>query len=119
MKYLRSKYRLPIEICPSVAGLGHIVIVPRATLIPRDVKLDFESNIGAYLSNLESCGILVDKIGTHKVDTRVTDEICREYQLEELRKDYVPAKFKSIDVTRCFLEVTPFGKLFIDACLSS
>ncbi len=121
IKYLKGKNE--IEYCDFKAklnpdGRGHIVIIPRATLIHRDVKLDYESNIGAYLSNLESCGILVDKIGTHKVDTRVTDEICREYHLEQLRKDYVPAKFKSIDVTRCFLEVTPFGKMFIDACLA-
>lgn len=97
---------------------GFIIIVPRATLITRDVKLDFENNIGAYLSNLESCGILVDKIGMHKIDTSVTDEICREYYLEQIKKDYVPSHFKAIEVSRGFLEVTPFGKMFIDACLS-
>lgn len=96
---------------------GFIVIVPRATLISRDVKLDFENNVGAYLSNLESCGIIVDKVGLHKIDTSVTDEICREYHLEDIRRDYVPTHFKSIEVSRGFLEVTPFGKMFIDACL--
>lgn len=121
IKYLKGK--TVIEYCDFEAQLnsperGHIVIVPRATLIPRDVKLNFKSNIGAYLSNLESCGVLVDKVGTHKVDTSVTDEICREYNLEQIRKDLVPSRFKSIDVTRCFLEVTPFGKMFIDACLA-
>lgn len=122
IKYLKGKKE--VEYCDFNANLspddrGYIVLLSRATLIPRDVKLDFESNISAYLSNLESCGILVDKIGTYKVDTRVTDEICREYHLEKLRKDFVPARFKSINVSRSFLEVTPFGKLFIDACLSS
>ena len=121
IKYLKGKDE--IQYCDFQGMIndesgGYYVIVSRANLISRDVKLDYKKNIGAYLSNLESCGILVDKVGTYKVDTRITDEICREYGLEQLRKDNVPSRYKSIDVERCFLEVTPFGKLFIDACLA-
>jgi hypothetical protein len=121
IKYLKGKDE--IEYCDFQAidkdsNGGYYVIKSRATLISRDVKLDYPINIGAYLSNLESCGILVDKAGVQKVDTSVTDEICREYNLEQLRKNLVPSKYKSIDVSRSFLDVTPFGKLFIDACLS-
>lgn len=119
IKYLKG--RNDIQYCAFNGKMetgGYIVIEPRANLIARDLKLDFVNNIGAYLSNLESCGILIDKPGIYKLDTSVTDQICREYHLEELRKNFVPSRFKSIDVERSFLEVTPFGKLFIDACLA-
>ncbi len=120
IKYLKGKNE--IEYCDFKGmletGKGYIVIIPRANLITRDVKLDFEMNIGAYLSNLESNGILADQSGIHKVDTRVTDAICREFKLEQMKKDMVPSPYRSIEIQRCFLEVTPFGKMFIDACLS-
>ena len=120
IKYLKGKNE--IEYCDFKGmfdvGKGYVVIIPKATLITRDVKLDFDMNIGAYLSNLVSNGILADQSGIYMVDTKVTDEICRVHNLDELRKRYVPSPYKSIDVQRCMLEVTPFGKLFIDACLS-
>lgn len=121
IKFLKDKEE--IQYCDFNAymnnkGGGYVVLESRANLIPRDVKLDYEKNIGAYLSNLESCGILIDRNGVFKIDNSITDEICSEYHLEELRKEYVPSQFKSIEVLRSFLEVTPFGKMFIDACLT-
>ena len=119
IKYLKGKK--DIEYCTLngnlLTGKGHIVLLQRATLIPCRVELDYPNNIGAYLSNLVSLGILVDKSGSWKVDTKVTDEICKEIHLEKLRADFVPSQFKSIEVERSFLEVTEFGKLFITACV--
>lgn len=120
IKYLKGKRE--IEYCDFqgklLTGKGYIVIVSKATLIPRDVKLDFESNVGAYLSNLISNGILADQTFVSKIDTTVTDEICKDFHLEQLRQDFVPDTFKSIEVKRSFLEVTPYGRMFIDACIS-
>ena len=119
INYLKGKK--DIEYCTlngkRLTGEGHIVLLQRATLIPRDVQLDFPNNVGAYLSNLVSLGILVDRSGSWKVDTKNTDDICKEIHLDKLSADLVPSRFKSIDVERSFLEVTEFGRLFITACV--
>lgn len=98
-------------------GKGFISLMDKATLLTSDVKMAYPVNIQAYLANLVSLGILVDMEGTYQVDTTVTDQICKSYNLEEARAEYVPSKFASIDVVRSYFAVSDLGKMFIEACV--
>lgn len=119
IQYLKGKSN--VEYCnfqgDKEKGHGHINILSRATLIQRDVKLDFPNKVGAYLANLESHGLLEDKAGTWLVDTKVTDAICDYYNFEGMKSKLVPHPFRSITVERSFLNITDFGKMFINACV--
>lgn len=118
IQYLKGKTE--IQYCDFQGnvkeGKGYITVISKATLLRRNIQLLFPNNVGAYLSNLVSMGILVDMAGTHKVDQSVTDQICQYFRLDSLRAQFVPAEYASIEVERSFFEVTELGKMFIDAC---
>ena len=97
---------------------GFIKIIDHATLLHSKLPLNFPKNILAYFSNLESLGIISDEKGIYKVDNSIYDEICKQYELDEYKKQHVPNMFKKIEVDKSFYKVTPFGKLFIEACIS-
>ena len=86
-------------------------------MLPYHVSLTFPQNITAYLSNLISLGILSDEDGLRKVDNTEYDNICLKNELENLKTELVPQTFKEIKVAKSYYEVTPFGKLFIQACI--
>lgn len=119
IQYLKGKQE--IEYCDfrgnTTDGKGFITIYSKATLLSRDIHLDFPNNVSAYLANLVSMGILSDMSGLYKVDTSITDKICEYCQLEKFRSDYVPNKFASIDVERSYFEITKLGHMFINACV--
>lgn len=119
IQYLKGKKE--IEYCEFrgklVKGKGYIPLVNRATLIDRDVDIDFRQNIEAYLANLVSLGILIEMSGTYKVETTITDQICEFHDLQKLRTTYVPSFFSAIDVERSYLSVTDLGRMFINACV--
>lgn len=87
----------------------------KSTLTPFEVPLDFPHNILAYYSNLIRLGILEDKPGLYRIGNNIYDDIAREYNFDDFKK-YVPERFKEIEITKSYYEVTPFGKLFISAC---
>jgi pyruvate/oxaloacetate carboxyltransferase len=57
-------------------GSGYNTILPKSTLTPFHVALDFLNNIHAYYSNLIRLGILEDESGTYKIANNVYDEIA-------------------------------------------
>lgn len=63
IKYLKGKDF--VEYCDirgkSKDGNGFITLLPKQTLIPKDVFLEYPQNNQAYLSNLESLGIIVNQ----------------------------------------------------------
>ena len=119
VQFLKGKQE--IEYCEFQGrvkgGSGYVTLVRRATLLTREVSLDFPENIEAYLSNLVSLGVLHDMSGIYKVSTAVTDQICEYYHLEKIRANYVPTQFTKIDVERSYYSVTELGRMFIDACV--
>ncbi len=119
IQYLKGKEE--IEYCEFRGNLkdnkGFIPILSRATLLRRDVKLDYPTNLEAYLANFVSLGILIDMDTVHKVDTSVTDQICQYYCLNDLRTELVPKTFTSIVVKRSYFSVTKLGQMFINACV--
>ena len=98
-------------------GIGFITLVDHATLLPFKVSLDFPKNISAYLSNLISLGILSDENGLFKTDDTVSTAICEQHHLKSLKDKFVPNTFKDIEVSKSYYKITPFGSLFISACI--
>lgn len=95
---------------------GFRILRKHLTIIQRSVVLQYPQNEYAYLSNLESMGILKDNIGTHKVDDSLYDDIANCHGIESLRANLVPSMFKSISLGKSYYDVTPFGRMFIEAC---
>lgn len=86
-------------------------------MLPYYIALTFPQNITAYLSNLISLGVLSDEDGLYKIDNTEYDNICLKNGLDSLKAKLVPLSFKEIKVSKSYYKVTPFGKLFIDACI--
>lgn len=89
------------------------------TTIEFDLELNYPQNIGAYLSNLVSLGILA---GNRDFMVRLNAEedyarMCENYGLEKLRNELVPSKYSEVVAKRDFYIITPIGKLFLKACI--
>lgn len=99
-------------------GTGYNTILPKSTLTPFHVALDFPNNIHAYYSNLIRLGILEDESGTYKIANNVYDEIVEKYNFDYYKK-LVPEFFKKVVIEKSYYGVTPFGRLFISVCSST
>lgn len=119
IKYLKGKQF--IEYCDIRGYLGEnkgfSTFLPRVTLIQRDVKMMFPKNVQAYLSNLESLGIIADQTGLHKIDPAGEEEIKKFIGYDSLKAQLVPYAFHSLSIHRGFFQVTKLGELFIRACV--
>lgn len=99
-------------------GDGFLIMLPKSTLIPFYVQLDYPENIQAYYSDLIRLGILADKSGLYKTPETAYDEIVTRYNFAEYQQ-LVPNEYKNVEIERSYFEVTSFGKLFIAACCST
>ena len=98
-------------------GNGFYTWESYVTLLPNEIKFDYSENCNAYISNLISLGILFDKSGTYKTDDTIYKKI-ESIHKPTLEKQLVPSMFTKITTKRSYLQVTDFGRLFIDACIS-
>lgn len=120
IQYLQTVSEIPycsFRAMSKIENGGFVTILDHATMLPYRVSLTFPQNIRAYLSNLISLGILSDEDGLYKIDNTEYDDICLKNGLENLKTKLVPQQFKEIEVAKSYYEVTPFGKLFIQACI--
>lgn len=119
LEYLKDKE--DIQYCDinvySNQNSGYDTLFEHVTMIKEDVALIYPENTNAYLANLVSIGILRDKKGTFRMDKTQYNRIKGKYQVEELTAKFVPERWKSIDVEESYYQVTPFGRLFIQACI--
>lgn len=116
LKYLQSMdYVLFCDFKGNVEK-GYRVLCSHTTLISKYVSLQYPQNELAYLSNLESMGVLKDEIDSYKVGHPQYDEIAEYKGLENLKNALVPSMYKSITVQKGYYSITPFGRMFIDAC---
>lgn len=117
--YLKDKEDIPY--CDinaySNQNSGFGTLFEHVTMIEEDVSLSYPENTNAYLANFVSLGILRDKKGTFRMDKTQYNRIKEKYQVEELTAEFVPKRWKSIDVEESYYQVTPFGRLFIHACI--
>lgn len=95
---------------------GFKILVDHATDIDVFTNLAFKENEVAYMSNLVGLGLFVEKFEYH-TDTSYYDEICKKRGLAEMKAKLVPAKYKDITIEKGLYELTPFGKMFIKACV--
>lgn len=119
LEYLKDKE--DIQYCDinvySNQNSGYNTLFEHVSMIEEDVALIYPENTNAYLANLVSLGILRDKKGTFRMDKTQYNRIKGKYQVEELTASLVPESFKSIKVEESYYQVTPFGRLFIQACI--
>lgn len=99
-----------------VVGEGYIPILKHVTAIQKYVQLKYPKNELAYLSNLESMGILKDSFPKEKINEPLYAEIMEWHQINQVGLRNVPSKYKDAMLTRSFYSVTPFGRMFIEAC---
>ncbi len=96
-------------------GRGFIVLKKHVTLLCEEIDFFVPNNELAYLQNLVCLGILKDCEGMYKVADDNYNRIEAKLELEKLRVEYVPDRFKSIDLEKSYYEVTDFGENFINA----
>lgn len=96
---------------------GYNTLHSHVTILTNQVQLLYPQNERAYLFNLISLGIVSDESPTYKIDQTEYDEIKRIYNVQKLEADLVPTHFKRIESEHSYYEITPFGKLFIAACI--
>lgn len=119
LEYLKDKE--DIQYCDinaySNQNSGYDTLAEHVTMIEEDVALIYPKNTNAYLANFVSLGILRDEKGTFKMDKTQYNRIKGKCQVEELTEKFVPMIYKSIEVVESYYQVTPFGRLFIQACI--
>lgn len=119
LEYLKDKE--DIQYCDinaySNQNSGYDTLAEHVTMIEEDVALIYPENSNAYLANLVSLGILRDEKGTFKMDKTQYNRIREKCHIEELTASAVPEIYKSIKVEESYYQVTPFGRLFIQACI--
>lgn len=93
---------------------GFQTIVNHKTLLSDAVNFFVPDNELAYLQNLVCLGVLKDCAGTYKTKEDNYRLIENKLGLENLRNQYIPNRFKSIDSEKSFYQVTDFGRNFIN-----
>ena len=99
-----------------VLANAYTPILKHVTAIQKYVTLQYPQNELAYLSNLESMGILKDNFPKEKTDVHLYQEIADFHNVNQLLKEKGASKYKNVMVSNGFYSVTPFGRMFIEAC---
>lgn len=117
--YLKDKEDIPY--CDinaySNQNFGYNTLYEHITMIEDDVDLIYPKNTSAYLANFVSLGILQDEKVVYKIDKTEYNRIKKKCNVELLESKLVPKVYKSIKCSESYYQVTPFGKLFIQACI--
>lgn len=92
------------------------LVLEHATILDEEVELDFPQNIGAYLSNLVSLGIITDENGRVLATVDDYNNIKIKYEGEILKSNPIPSDC-FLEVRNSYFKTTPFGDLFISACM--
>ena len=95
---------------------GYNILKDHATDIDVFADLTFKENEVAYMSNLVGLGLFVEK-QEYLTENSYYDAICTKNGIEEMKATLVPSKYKTIKVEKGLYEITPFGKMFLKACV--
>lgn len=120
VKYLKNKSSIPhltIRVYFKEEDKGFITPLENAVSLCDDVAMIYPQNVGVYLSNLLSLGIIEDSGTMHLVDNSLYDKIIEYNHLDEAKKRYeqIP-DFKRTEDQKGYYSVTKIGRLFIKAC---
>ena len=97
-------------------GGAYTPILNHITVIQKYVSLQYPQNELAYLSNLERMGVLKDNFPKEKTDVHLYQEIADFHNVNQLLKEKGVSRYKKVTVSNGFYSVTPFGRMFIEAC---
>lgn len=93
-----------------------MAILKHGTAIAKNVDLMYGNNVSVYITNILNMGIIEDT-DRYSLDMSNYEDIKEFYGFEVLKKDYASIPdFKDIAVTNRKFEITPLGRLFVDAC---
>ncbi|MFA6236051.1 MAG: DUF4393 domain-containing protein [Bacteriovorax sp.] len=85
------------------------------TPLEKIVSLIYPQNIQVYLTNLDRSGIIEIVDNTWLSNEKFYDDLKSQHALQE-SPPFDPKTIKAIRWKKGHIDVTPFGKLFIDAC---
>lgn len=124
IEYLNSEESLPfVDITVSAENYTLHYIDLLVCFTP-GLNLSFPQNLKAYLSNLESCGLIQIKSGRwvheeteFEVYRKYLNENIPRYEIEykNIKKD--PNSIKPYDIVKGSINITEFGSLFFSAIL--
>jgi len=119
LKYIRPRASLPFVTVRLIeSASGHwAAIGDLLTGVEDSIELAFPDNLPAYLSNFEGLGLIQIRrdITLAKVDLYQALETRYQSEIDALTFD---RDTHSVSFQRGKTEVTRFGKLFLDACLT-
>lgn len=117
IKHIKDENYIPFCEVRGNHGDSIEIIESHLTLIQYEIRLQFPNNMGAYLSNLSSLGIIeLNHDFLINCDTKDYESMCSSYGIDEMKKALIPNQFDEIIARRFFYSLTPFGKLFLNAC---
>lgn len=94
------------------SGIGDLL-----TGLETEIKLSFPHNDVAYLSNFEGLGLIQIRRDIYMVREGVYEALEKLYKPQCEAIPYDREK-QTLEFQRGKIEITPFGKLFMDACLT-
>lgn len=120
LNHIKGEDYIPYSEIRAEGDGGYDILESLLTTLRYDLELMFPQNIGAYLSNFVSLGIIA---GNRDFMARLNtdedyDRMCECYGLERIKSELVPSRYSNVFDRRDFFIITPIGKLFIDACFS-
>ena len=90
------------------------------TGLETEYKLKFPQNLAVYFSNYEGLGLVTARRDIHSIPATVYDPIEARYRpiFEPLKEAFAKRGFPDLRFQKGRIDVTPFGRLFSQACLS-
>ncbi len=95
-----------------------LFIGSKETTLPDQVIFIFPDNVVAYIDNLISMGVFDISHGKHLTEIGIYDSILLKWDFESKKKQCMEQRSRFIDIEyeKSYLQITDFGKLFINAC---
>lgn len=122
IKHLYGKVRIAsvtFRVKTTDADGGFTDVVKNATML-KFVNLDFPQDIGLYIANLISLGILEHHTDLMLPETALYNQLVEKYDYNSYVQNLQhESNFASIDIKRGIYEITDYGQRFISAVIHS
>lgn len=125
IKFLKSQLEKGWDFIPFISFRGVIDIMSRSfrkidhrvTLLPLQIKFLFPQNVVTYIDNFISMGIFDCTHGNYKSEDKFYEAILKRSNYEVIKNDFIESgEFKDVKYDKSYIQITDFGKLFINAC---
>lgn len=121
LDHLKSEIYIPFISLHGRKGdeaAGHIVIYNNQTKLKDIVSLQFSDNLGTYLDNLTSLGILFRHDDVWLSDEAIYSDLYERYYYEGIENGLIEAGlYKTFERGKGIYKITDFGKSFIQASI--